>query len=102
MRGTKLTLVAATAAAMLAPGCAAAEVQRTQITPLDYLPALTGGYFPLQSREAGHMYHIYVRVPQGYAEQPERRYPIVYLLDGDSLYPIIAQQTTFSSRSTTS
>jgi predicted alpha/beta superfamily hydrolase len=95
MRGITLTLVAAAAAAMLAPGCAAAEAQRTQITPLDYLPALTGGYFPLQSREAGHMYHIYVRVPQGYAEQPERRYPIVYLLDGDSLFPILAANHIF-------
>ena len=47
------------------------------ITPLDHLPALKGDYFPLQSREAGHLYHIYVRLPYGYAEQPDRRYPIV-------------------------
>ena len=65
------------------------------ITPLDHLPALKGDYFPLQSREAGHLYHIYVRLPEGYAEQADRRYPIVYLLDGDSLFPVVGGNHIF-------
>lgn len=72
----------------------AAAVQPSS-APLDYLPALKGDYFPLQSKEAGHLYHIYVRLPEGYAENPEERYPIVYLLDGDSLFPQLSPQHLF-------
>ena len=64
-------------------------------TPLDHLPALSGDYFPIRSSEAEHNYHVYVRLPQGYAKEPQRRYPIVYLLDGDSLFPIIAGNHIF-------
>lgn len=66
-----------------------------QAAPLDHLPALAGDYFPMRSLEAGHDYHIYVRLPQDYAKQPARRYPIVYLLDGDSLFPILAASHLF-------
>lgn len=65
------------------------------VMPLDHLPALAGDYFPLRSTEADHDYHIYVRLPQGYAAEPQRSYPIVYLLDGDSLFPIIAASHLF-------
>ena len=63
--------------------------------PLDYLPALKGDYFPIHSGETGGVYHIYVRLPESYAGQPGRRYPTVYLLDGDSLYPYIAPHHLF-------
>ena len=72
-------------------GCATTQ----PVTPLDHLPALSGGYFPLQSREANRTYHIYVRLPQDYAADPARRYPVVYLLDGDSLFPMIAPAHLF-------
>lgn len=64
-------------------------------TPLDHLPALTGDYFPLASTATGTTYHIYVRLPLDYAEQPKKRYPIVYLLDGDSAFPMLAPQHLF-------
>ena len=67
----------------------------TNVTPLDYLPALAGGYFPLLSKETGRLYHIYVRLPQGYTEDTEKRYPVVYVLDGDSLFPLIAATHLF-------
>ena len=63
--------------------------------PLDHLPALAGDYFPLQSRSNGHLYHIYVRLPEGYAAEPSKRYPIVYLLDGDSLFPVVGANHIF-------
>ena len=66
-----------------------------KVTPLNHLPGLAGDYFPIRSKEADHNYHIYVRLPQGYAAEPERRYPIVYLLDGDSLFPIVAGNHIF-------
>lgn len=73
----------------LAAACAPATVA-APITPLDHLPSMTGGYFTIQSREADHLYHVYVRLPQDYAKDPARRYPIVYLLDGDGLFGSIA------------
>lgn len=63
--------------------------------PLDYLPALVGGYFPYSSRATGRTYHIYVRLPQDYASSSAKRYPVVYVLDGDSLFPLIAATHVF-------
>jgi predicted alpha/beta superfamily hydrolase len=63
--------------------------------PLDYLPALAGGYFPLKSRATGRTYHIYVRLPQDYAADPAKRFPTVYVLDGDALFPILAATHLF-------
>ena len=63
--------------------------------PIDHLPALRGDYFPLSSRATGTTYHIYVRLPVDYAERPDNRYPIVYLLDGDSAFPLLAPQHLF-------
>ena len=74
---------------------AASRATAAPVTPLDHLPALAGDYFAIESREAGHRYHIYVRYPEGYAEQPAKRFPIVYLLDGDSLFPHLASMQLF-------
>lgn len=68
---------------------------RAQSVPLDHLPALRGDYFRHDSRILGRPLHIYVRLPADYATQPERRYPIVYLLDGDSLFPILGANHLF-------
>jgi predicted alpha/beta superfamily hydrolase len=38
----------------------------------------------------GRAYHIYVRLPEGYHEVEGKRYPVVYLLDGDSAFPMLA------------
>lgn len=60
------------------------------VVPLDHLPALRGGYFPQRSNAVGRDFHIYVRVPENYAKNPDRRYPVVYVLDGDTLFPLLA------------
>lgn len=73
---------------VVSPGAADAE-------PLEFLPSLAGGYFPLQSEATGRLYHVYVRLPQGYTADPEKRFPVVYVLDGDSLFPIIAATHLF-------
>ena len=57
---------------------------------LSYLPALRGDYFRLESREVGRDYHIYVRLPEGYDANTKRAYPTVYLLDGDTTFPMLA------------
>lgn len=74
---------------------AASPADAALATPLDHLPALAGDYFAIDSREASHRYHIYVRYPEGCTEQPDKRFPIVYLLDGDSLFPVLAPTQMF-------
>ena len=81
-------------AAMSLCGCTnGANSQR--VVPLNYLPSLAGDYFPLKSTAMRSTYHIYIRHPEGYASKPDARYPTVYLLDGDSAFPLIAPQHLF-------
>ena len=63
--------------------------------PLEHLPALRGDYFALRSQATGRDYHVYVRLPEGYDADPDRRWPVVYLLDGDSLFPLLAPTHLF-------
>src|SRR5690606_19925242 len=63
--------------------------------PLDHLPALKGGYFPLASKANGRTYHVYVRTPEGYDAAGAQTWPVVYLLDGDSLFPLLAPTHLF-------
>jgi predicted alpha/beta superfamily hydrolase len=65
------------------------------VLPLNHLPALRGDYFPLESREVGRAFHIYVRLPDGYDPGAAARHPTVYLTDGDSLFPILAANHLF-------
>lgn len=62
---------------------------------LAHLPALTGAHFPLASVHTRQTYHIHVRVPDGYDPQGAQIYPVVYVLDGDSLWPILAANHLF-------
>ncbi|GGC25138.1 hypothetical protein GCM10011371_10970 [Novosphingobium marinum] len=61
-----------------------------QVGSVAHLPALAGDYFALDSREVGRTYHIFVRLPEGYDAKPDARYPVVYMLDGDSTFPMLA------------
>lgn len=63
--------------------------------PLDHLPVLRGDYFPVDSRAVGRPFHIHVRLPENYRADESVRYPVVYLLDGDSLFPILAASHLF-------
>ena len=75
--------------------CGPTEPIRQPAAPLDFLPALKGDYFPFQSRETNHVYHVYVRLPDGYDPRAQRTYPTVYLLDGDSLFPYLSPHHIF-------
>ncbi len=66
-----------------------------QAGPIAFLPALDGDYFPLDSKRTKSRYHIFIRLPHGYAESPDTTYPVVYLLDGDSTFPMLAPQHLF-------
>lgn len=87
-------LLALTAALSLSACATSAPPGVSSVTPLDYLPALAGQYFPIRSQATGE-YHIYIRYPEGYQAADARRYPVVYLLDGDSLFPYLASHHLF-------
>jgi predicted alpha/beta superfamily hydrolase len=70
-------------------------METSQFVSLDFLPSLAGGYFPHPSRATNRTYHIYVRLPQDYAASPAKKYPVVYVLDGDSLFPLLAATHLF-------
>jgi uncharacterized protein len=92
MRITTVVLLAITAVACTTTPKGAALI------PLNYLPALTGGYFEMSSQQTSRRYHIYIRLPSDYSKaSSETRYPVVYLLDGDSLFPILATEHLFLS-----
>jgi uncharacterized protein len=63
--------------------------------PLQHLPALRGDYFRFDSAAVGRGFHIHVRLPDGYDPGAPVRHPVVYLLDGDSLFPILAANHLF-------
>jgi predicted alpha/beta superfamily hydrolase len=73
----------------------AKEAHGTPVVPLDHLPALAGGYFPLVAHSNGRRYHVYVRLPEGYDPARAQAYPVVYVLDGDSLFPLLAPTHLF-------
>ena len=79
----------------VADGAATPAGGAAAAVPLDHLPALKGGYFPLASHATGRTYHVYVRLPEGYEAAGERAYPVVYLLDGDTLFPLLAATHLF-------
>lgn len=81
------------AAFALLTGCA--PTRPADVVPLNHLPALAGDYFRIDSRHVGRGFHIYIRLPDGYDPSAATLYPTVYLLDGDSLFPILAANHLF-------
>ncbi len=57
---------------------------------LTRLPSLQGDYFTVESKHVGRSFHIFVRLPPDYDPEGAERYPVVFLLDGDSLFPMLA------------
>lgn len=82
-------------ALVLAAPAAAQRAAPQQIQPMNHLAAIAGDYFPLRSTATGTTYHIYIRHPQGYGADPAKHYPIVYLLDGDAAFPLLASHHLF-------
>jgi len=78
-----------------AGAAAAAPAEAARPVPLDHLPSLAGDYFPLVAANTGRGHHVYVRLPDGYHQAPEKTWPVVYLLDGDSLFPLLATTHMF-------
>jgi uncharacterized protein len=78
-----------------APVVAKPKATKPAAAPMDYLPALKGDYFKLDSKEVGRPFHIFIAYPEGYDPKADARYATVYLLDGDSLFPMLAPHSLF-------
>lgn len=61
----------------------------------NHLPSLQGDYFKIQSSYVGRDFHVNVRLPLGYQAKDAKTYPVVYVLDGDSLFPLLAPSHLF-------
>lgn len=46
-------------------------------------------YLRLQSETLDRDFHVFVMLPDGYEQHPEKSYPTVYVLDGGALYPLL-------------
>lgn len=93
----KLHVILWVTIAMLLPACQTQVSDRSNDNvhhPLQYLPALHGDYFEFQSDILERPFHIYVRLPNSYRDDAVN-YPVVYILDGDSLFPILAANHLF-------
>lgn len=72
----------------------APQATAQQVGEVPFPAALRGEAFRLESATLGRGFDIYVRLPPEY--DPEGlAYPVVYLLDGDSLFPILAANHLF-------
>jgi len=47
-------------------------------------------YHRLAPEEPAGVYHVYVRLPESHEAGADRRYPVVYLLDGGNMFPLLA------------
>lgn len=83
-------LVSQATASLACGGTTIAQESERVDGSIAYLPSLRGDYFLLHSQETGRDYHIYVRLPHGYTDAGNQRYPVVYLLDGDTTFPMLA------------
>ncbi|MDQ8187416.1 alpha/beta hydrolase-fold protein [Pelagicoccus sp. SDUM812002] len=59
------------------------------------LPVLTGTeVLSLRSETVGDAFVLYVRVPPDAAAQPDRKFPVIYALDGDHTFPMMCSVAT--------
>ncbi len=47
-------------------------------------------YEHFESKVIGRDFHIFVRLPDGYDQSPDRQYPTIYLLDGGVQFPMLS------------
>lgn len=94
MRFSRLLLILA---AICLSGAAVAQsnLNESENSASAQLPALRGDFFQISSKETGRSYDIHIRLPEGYDPNRASRYPVAYILDGDSLFPILAATHLF-------
>ncbi|WDI30623.1 alpha/beta hydrolase-fold protein [Hyphococcus flavus] len=59
-------------------------------SPLDKLHTIApDGYHVVEAQELGRPFYVFVRLPADY-EKSDKRYPVIYLLDGGYTYPLLS------------
>jgi hypothetical protein len=82
------------AAVLFALNLASASWTKADVST-DELPVLTGTTIHTVTSEAvGDDFVLYVRVPPEAASEPERTFPVIYALDGDHTFPMMASIVT--------
>ena len=82
----RFALIAVTFTAFLAGTVTADSLVETR-----YLQGLGDTrYNEVESSVIGRSFHIFVNLPDGYDESTDTKYPTIYLLDGGSLFPLLA------------
>lgn len=79
----------------LISACASPVQSTAPAQAYNHLPSLQGDYFKIKSTYVGRDFHINVRLPLGYQASDAKTYPVVYVLDGDSLFPLLAPTHIF-------
>lgn len=80
--------------AMLIWGCTLALPVNANVSTSE-LPVLTGTeVLSVPSRAVGDKFTVYIRVPPEAAADPKRKFPVIYTLDGDHTFPMLASIVT--------
>lgn len=74
--------------ALLAPSIGAAQGKAAALAPS--VPISGSELRSLKSRSTGRDYDLYVLLPGGYAQNSAKRYPVVYVLDGQWDFKLMA------------
>jgi len=88
-RTTHSFLILLLASCLAATSNLAAEVTTSQ------LPVLTGtDVITIESKTVADDFVLYVRLPPEAATEPDRTFPVIYAVDGDHTFPMLASITT--------
>lgn len=93
--GLMMLMAPALGGAAPAPGQAVTDSPRPAVDTPEVAAAIAGPYFALDSKSVGRRFHIFVKLPDSYGKEPARRYTVSYILDGDSLFPMLAPEHLF-------
>ena len=52
-------------------------------------------YHELKSEVLGRSLHIVVKPPAGYSENPRKKFPVIYLLDGGAIFPALTGYSNY-------
>ena len=95
------TIWGAALAALTLSACGNAAPQQPAASATAGVPAQRGGgqayellgteVWDLPDPATGRTYQLFVNLPQSYGQEPQRRYPVLYVTDADYAFPVIRQ-----------
>ncbi|MBB4133206.1 alpha/beta hydrolase-fold protein [Xanthomonas sp. 3075] len=71
-----------------APAATAVGTQRGDGKPYAMLDSQV---WDVPDPSSGRRYQVFVSLPRGYADNPQRRYPVLYVTDADYAFPVVRQ-----------